>query len=286
MSDVFADPTVTASGRAGSARRQRLVVLSLMVFSLVLGIAIGAVVTRGAFADPDNRISMTSEVNPLPLTDEWALTSTGRVALVRGHDYHVDWVGPDGARTSSPKVPFEWRRLSDEEKVALIDSVKAARERMMATGGGTEMRQVQTRGAAEAGAAAAGPPPGGGMQITMRMGGEGGPPPRGGAGPNGAPAMQMPQLTYVSPSELPDYQPPFFAGSVRPDADGNIWVRTIPTKAIPGGPIYDVINDKGELTDRVQIPANRTVAGFGAGGVVYLTWRDAEGLHLERAKLR
>ena len=73
---------------------------------------------------------MTSEINPLPVVDEWAVLSDGAVALVRGRDYHIDWVNPDGSRTSSPKIPFEWQRLSDEDKVAFIDSVKAARERM------------------------------------------------------------------------------------------------------------------------------------------------------------
>ena len=39
------------------------------------------------------------------------------------------------------------------------------------------------------------------------------------------------------------------------DADGNLWVRT--SKNVNGGPVYDVINGKGELIDRVQLPAYR-----------------------------
>ena len=76
MSDVFADPAVEPAGRAGTKRQQRVVVLSLMVFSLVVGIAIGAVVTRGAFADPDNRIAMTSEaITPDALSSSFAHAS-------------------------------------------------------------------------------------------------------------------------------------------------------------------------------------------------------------------
>ena len=109
-----------------------------------------------------------------------------------------------------------------------------------------------------------------GMVMIFR-GGEGSGP-RGAAGP--APgAMPMAKLEFVDPKELPDYKPPFFAGSSRADLDGNIWIRTIPTRAIPGGPIFDVINRKGELVDRVQIPEGRTLVGFGAG-VVYLTSRE------------
>ena len=52
--------------------------------------------------------------------------------------------------------------------------------------------------------------------------------------------------------------------------DGRLWVRAIPTKAIAGGPVYDVIDNKGELVERVQVPADRSIIGFGQGGVVYL----------------
>ena len=237
--------------------------------------------------DENGRIMMTSEINPLPVVDEWAVTSDGSVALVRGRDYHIDWVGPDGAKSSSPKVPFEWQRLSDEDKVAFIDSVKAARERMganapvaMTPGGGPQI-------------VAGGPPPGGGgEQRVMIFGGAPGdgpgrrPAPGGAQGNAAGTEMRMPQMNFVAPSELPDYKPVFLAGFVRADVDGNVWVRTIPTKAIAGGPVYDVINRKGELVQRVQIPANRTIIGFGPGGTVYLTSRDGQVTKLEKATLQ
>jgi hypothetical protein len=43
-----------------------------------------------------------------------------------------------------------------------------------------------------------------------------------------------------------------------------------------------VIDKSGKLVDRVQVPAGTTIAGFGAGGVVYLGMRDAAGLHIQR----
>jgi hypothetical protein len=55
---------------------------------------------------------------------------------------------------------------------------------------------------------------------------------------------------------------------------------------VDGRPVYDIINRKGELIDRVQLPANRVLAGFGAGGVVYLAVRDGATAHLERARVR
>jgi len=126
-------------------------------------------------------------------------------------------------------------------------------------------------------------------------GGPGGPGAGGGAGgPGGGPNIRIGggaggagvQMNFVPASELPDYKPPFFAGSLRADTEGNLWIRTIPTKAIPGGPVYDVINQKGELIDRVQIPENRTIVGFATEGTVYLAARDNNTFYLERAKLR
>lgn len=93
-------------------------------------------------------------------------------------------------------------------------------------------------------------------------------------------------MNFIPASDLPDYKPPFFANSVRSDTEGNIWVRTIPTSGIAGGPVYDVINRKGELVDRVQIPANRTIIGFGPGGTTLLLHRDGTTMTLEKAPVR
>jgi hypothetical protein len=219
--------------------------------------------------DDRGGMSISSLINPLPVVDEWAVTPDGAIAFIRGRDYHVDWLNPDGTRTTSAKIPFDWQRLTDEDKVAFIDSVKVARERqgltapnllggMLGGGGGTPNIQINIGG------------------------GPGGP---GGAARGAAPAPQA-QLNFIPANELPDYKPPFFAGSVRADDDGNIWIRTIPTSAIAGGPVYDVINRKGELVDRVQIPAGRTIIGFGPGGAVYLLNRDGATATLEKASIR
>ncbi|MEP6765408.1 MAG: hypothetical protein ABJB66_13915, partial [Gemmatimonadaceae bacterium] len=69
-----------------------------------------------------NRRRITNEVNPLPTTDEWVMLPDGTVAIVRSHDYHVDWVSPNKKMSSSPKLPFDWKRVSDENRVAIVDS--------------------------------------------------------------------------------------------------------------------------------------------------------------------
>ena len=67
--------------------------------------------------------------------------------------------------------------------------------------------------------------------------------------------------------------------------DGNLWIRTIPARAITGGPVYDIISRQGELVNRLQLPPRYTLVGFGRGRVVYLSLRDASGIRLARVRL-
>jgi HxlR-like helix-turn-helix len=50
--------------------------------------------------------------------------------------------------------------------------------------------------------------------------------------------------------------------------------------------VYDVVSRQGELVDRIQLPQGYNLVGFGAGKVVYLSMRDAKGMHLARVRLR
>lgn len=106
------------------------------------------------------------------------------------------------------------------------------------------------------------------------------------AGGNAPPPPTMRDVFVIPPEDLPDYKPPFAALGVRADGDGNLWVKTIPPKPVPGGPVYDIINSAGELVDRLQIPTGYTLVGFGKGKVVYLSVRDATGLHLAKVRLK
>ncbi|HEV8498964.1 MAG TPA: hypothetical protein VGQ56_18935 [Gemmatimonadaceae bacterium] len=208
-------------------------------------------------------VSVGAEINPVQTIDDWAVLADGSIAIVRGLDYHVDVVHPDGTLTSAPKIPFDWRPLSDDEKVAVLDSAKRAVERMITNGGGAAMMAMHGGG----GASPAGGHGGGGATFGSI-----------GEGKNVPPTIKM-----VSPSALPDYWPPFGQGAAKADADGNLWVRTTAkrTNAI-GGPIYDVVDRAGTLTDRIQVPPGRQIIGFGKGGVVYLAAREDGGAWLER----
>ncbi len=251
-----------------------------------VNLATRALDTATYFKIPSTQVSMTQDdrgamrismmTNPMPVVDDWALMPDGRIAVVRGKDYHVDWLNTDGSWSSSPKIPFNWERLDDDGKEKFIDSVKVEAEKQREAMNRAMASGVNNANAAMAGAA------GGGQQVrmTFEMRSDGG----GAARPQqGVQQIAAPSINFVKPKDLPDYRPAFRQGSVRSDTDGNLWVRT--TQPTDAGPIYDVINGKGELVDRVKLPFGRVISGFGPG-VVYMGVQDEKGARLEMARIK
>jgi len=240
----------------------------------------------------DGRPNISTRINPFPVTDDWALMSDGSIAVVRGHDFHIDWVAADGSVTSSPKLPYEWQRLDDEEKMRILDSARVAIEEQR----DEAMRRFGQGGvAALAGASGFDLGGGGGFMMMGGAGGGGGPQQRGGgAGPGGAGAgpgggrggnaggaggpggFRAPTITMVNPNDLTDYRPPFLQQSALGDMDGNLWVRTTSPTG-DAGSVYYVIDRAGTVIARVQPPQGRMIAGFGRDGIVYMGFRDVSG---------
>src|SRR3954471_17567419 len=73
-------------------------------------------------------IIMHMLLNPFQMSDEWSVLSDGTIAIVRVHDYHIDWIDPDGTHRSSAKMAIDWRRYTDAEKVQRVDSIKKVAE--------------------------------------------------------------------------------------------------------------------------------------------------------------
>jgi hypothetical protein len=223
-------------------------------------------------------------IDPLKMVDEWSVLSDGSVAFVRGQDYHIDWICADGTTTSTPKLPFDWKRLTDEDKHRLVDSTRAAQAALLASDKFESEITMMIRGQSD-GVAGAGEGRGTGKGGGR---GEGG----GGRGDEGGDLSQngrgyLPPADVIPLDQIADYYPPIRVGATIPDLDGNLWILpTTSAQSKKGELIYDVVNAKGELSRRVRIPLGRLVAGFGKGGVVYLTSGDrATGFFLERTRL-
>lgn len=82
---------------------------------------------------PEGYFNFIQTINPLPTTDEWAVLPDGALAVVRGRDYRVEYLRADGTWTSSSKLPYDWQRLTDEDKQKLVDSVKQANQKSQMT---------------------------------------------------------------------------------------------------------------------------------------------------------
>jgi len=213
-----------------------------------------------------NRV-VTTIVQPVPTEDSWAVLSDGTLAFVRGRDYHVDWVLPDGATRSTDKLPFDWRRLTDDEKQKLADSAKVVWDSLMTI----RNRRVNVPARGD----------GGGDGTTPGRGRS-----SGGVEPSGQ-AGSVQRMISVPLSEIPDYFPPIHRNAAIPDLDGNLWVLTTTTaQSRHGELVYDILNPARGLYQRVRMPIGRSIAGFGRGGVVYLQSGDrAGGFTLERVKV-
>ncbi len=221
-------------------------------------------------ATEDGGTQVSVKMNPLPQNDDWALMADGTVAVVRVLDYRIDWIKADGTIERSAPLPFDWKRITDEEKDRMVDSLKTAAKEA------TERAQQMM------------------------------------AGPGTGRGSFRPAFDPVEAEFLPDYYPPIRSGTTLADYDGNIWLLPatsslagqmaamippgargqIPAGMLPagmasamsGGLAYDVVSRKGEIIERVQIPAGRSIAGFGPDGVVYLLERKGREVFLEKAR--
>ncbi|HYV97494.1 MAG TPA: hypothetical protein VE967_08585 [Gemmatimonadaceae bacterium] len=246
--------------------------------------------------DQCRTVSAKVKVNPsIPPMDGWAVTSAGAVALVRNHDYHIDWIDGTGTHATD-KLPFDWRRITDAEKQARLDSAKHIIDSLTAIGGYrlrqcgniTRFSDEPMDTVSDPRAALAGLGAGGGAR-TIRAAGGG----RGGDGGDTPPPPTQPacqsvvvNADYAKLDEMADYISPIREGAVTADRDGNVWILPTTSSGAKNGLLYDVVNSAGVLVERVQLPSGRSIAGFGKGGVVFLANHLGENkLQLERVTI-
>ncbi len=230
-------------------------------------------------------VGVVQVINPLYYVDEFAVLSDGTIAIVRGSDYHVDWIHPDGAKSASPKLPFEWKRISDDEKKKIIDSVSAHLDSINAWATRRETGTALPTDSIAAADSARKVDGDANCGTFMTMSDDN--------GRVSIPKFRCPPerrlwpYKIVPPSENVDYYPPFRPGAAIADRDGNLWILPRTTSQSKNGElVYDVVNPKQGFVQRVRLPLGRSIAGFGKGGVVYLQVGDIRnGFFLERTTI-
>ena len=91
--------------------------------------------------------------------------------------------------------------------------------------------------------------------------------------PNGRPSPLVTKRVYAEIKDVPDYYPPLMSGAstrVFGDPRNRVWIAPSTSLQARGGVLMDVVNKKGEIEERVQLPANAMVIGFGTGDTVIL----------------
>lgn len=210
-------------------------------------------------------------VNPLPLSDDWTVSSDGTLVVVRARDYRVDMLAPNATKAKSVKLPYSKRKLTDADKHALMDSVRVAMQN------GEADESTSDAMGLVAGLQSLSPDslrklrnlPGGMFKVTGTL-----------------PSVSAPEVDFPPLKEIPDYLPPFRKGALKPDRDANVWIATNAQSSVDTGDIvYDVVNNQARLVQHVRVPAGRSIVGFGPGGVVYLKYRTTGGWMLERVRV-
>lgn len=185
--------------------------------------------------------------NPLLPRDEWTVFPDGMLAIVRAADYHVEWVMPNGRKTSSSPIRYTPVRMNAAEIRHEEELRNRARANQMSIA-------VTNDGAGTRRSAQMGPPP-------------------------GAPPLEP--LT-----DWPEVKPPFRSGaaSVLARPNGELWVRRTETSSVKGT-LYDVINNQGAVTHQIRVPDGMTLVGFG-NGTIYTTKLDEDDLvYLQRHRM-
>jgi hypothetical protein len=205
----------------------------------------------------------------LSMVDDWTITSDGTLAIVRGHDYHIDWIAPDGKVTSTPKMPFDWRKFTDDNKQHLADSILAS----------WHVRVGEARARDSLNPPRPCPPNAlcGGTMVVIMNQAEG-----------SSTMIGVHDAFEAMPlGEMPDFYPPVRGGTVKADLDGNVWILpNTSARSTGGGIVYDVVNRKGVLVERVEMPPERSIVDFGPHGAIYTMWRDSSKVwRVERTKV-
>ncbi len=199
----------------------------------------------------------------LPFADEAAVTTDGSIAMLHGHDYRLEWISPDGSH-SATKLTYPWRRITDADRQHMVDSLNAA--------GRAKYDSLVAKRAADSMRTGLAPM----SNVTY------------GDGRRGQMVTAPPRVpaTYLV-DDVPDYYPPIQAGGMQADRDNNVWIKPNVAVPDPAGVVWEIVNRKSVVIDRVRIPTNATIVGFGPGGIVYLTTHDAGKLVLaEGARAR
>ena len=78
--------------------------------------------------DPMNMAAMKTRMkrDPFPTLDDWVMMPDGTLAIFRGVDLHIDWIAPDGAKRSTPAIPYIRKPVTEADKQKYLTRLHAS----------------------------------------------------------------------------------------------------------------------------------------------------------------
>jgi len=190
--------------------------------------------------------------NPLTPQPTWAVAPDGRIAVVHGDPYQVEWFSTAKTRNPGPVTSYPRRAVSEADKTGLQSPDCSV---MISFGGGGGGGGRGDGGAARVE-----------TRAVMTAGGPGrGGPPR---------------------TDWPAVMPPFATnrfGPARVAPNGELWVPR--SRVATDASTYDVFDAGGKLASRVVMPKGTRVVGFGAGTVYAFRMDEDDLVYLQRYRL-
>lgn len=85
-------------------------------------------VTPKMSGSPTAGLKINTAMPAFPVSDDWGMLPDGRIAIVRGRDYHVEWITPAGQRKASPAIGYERVKVTEADKTRLREATRKSRE--------------------------------------------------------------------------------------------------------------------------------------------------------------
>ncbi len=177
--------------------------------------------------------------------DAWTVSPDGRIAVVRAAPYRVEWIPLVGPTVTGPAVRYKPVPVTQAEKELIASGAAESRGR---------------------------------LTVTRRMVPASGPPPARFGAPSPIPVEELLFAKVKMPVMLRAGRWPLL------DESGRLWVE----RNLPAGvnvSVFDVFDRRGDLVDRIELPAGSRLVGFDAHWI-YTARLDADGFeHLQRFPL-
>jgi hypothetical protein len=188
-----------------------------------------------------------------PFEDAVGASSDGSIVIFHARDYRLEWLLPDGKRVAGPKLP-ERLRVTAEQRTRIVDSINGLWRRRY-----DSLLAVRAADSARLGHVPT-------RSVTSTR--------RGVTTTEDVPVPLPPPPRQISGADVPEYLV-HRNERLLVDAEGRAWLPMGSSNSTPPRHTTWLVVSRTGITDRITIPINHFVLGFGPG-VIYTLVPETE----------